>query len=88
MLSVIFEHFNKFLFDLNNNIPPSPVVRVFAKSNEKAPISPHVPRNLFLNLLQKSTSYKARFVKPKTRIINKVLIKSAEQNVTSWGWQT
>ena len=43
-----------------------------------------VSRNLFLNLLQKSTSHKARFVKPKTRIINKVLIKSAEQNVTSW----
>ena len=43
-----------------------------------------VSRNLFLNLLQKSISHKARFVQPKTRIINKVLIKSAEQNVTSW----
>ena len=43
-----------------------------------------VSRNFFLNLLRKSTSHKARFVKPKTRIINKVLIKSAEQNVTSW----
>ena len=43
-----------------------------------------VSRNLFLNLLQKSTSHKARFVKPQTLIINKVLIKSAEQNVTSW----
>ena len=47
-----------------------------------------VSRSLFLNLLRKSTSHKARFVKPNIRIINKVLIKSAEQNVTSWGWQT
>ena len=43
-----------------------------------------VSRSLFLNLLRKSTSHKARFVKPNIRIINKVLIKSAEQNVTSW----
>ena len=42
-----------------------------------------VSRNLFLNLLQKATSQKARFVKPETRVINKVLIKSAEQNITS-----
>ena len=38
-----------FFFELNNNIPPSPVVKVFAKSKEYAPISPQVPRNLFLN---------------------------------------
>ena len=43
-----------------------------------------VSRSLFLNLLRKSTSHKARFVKPNIRIINQVLIKSAEQNVTSW----
>ena len=43
-----------------------------------------VSRNLFLNLLQKSTSHKATLIKPETRVINKALIKSAEQNVTSW----
>ena len=43
-----------------------------------------VSRSLFLNLLRTSTSHTARFVKPNIRIINKVLIKSAEQNVTSW----
>ena len=44
-----------------------------------------VSRNLFLNLLQKSTSQKARFVNPETSVINKELIKIAEQNVTSRG---
>ena len=43
-----------------------------------------VSRNLFLNLLQKSISQKARFVKPEVRLINKALIESAEQNVASW----
>ena len=42
-----------------------------------------VSRNLFLNLLQKSISQKARFVEPETRIINKKLIKNAKQAVTS-----
>ena len=43
-----------------------------------------VSRNLFLNLLQKSISHKATLIKPETSVINKALIKSAEQNVTSW----
>lgn len=42
-----------------------------------------VSRSLFLNLLQNSTSQKAKFVKPEIHIINKALIKSAEQNITS-----
>ena len=43
-----------------------------------------VSRNLFLNLLQKSISHKATLIKPETSVINKALIKSAEQNITSW----
>ena len=39
-----------------------------------------ISRNLFLNLLQKSTSQKAQFFKPETRIINKSLIENAEKS--------
>ena len=43
-----------------------------------------VSRKLFLNLLEKSISQKAKFVKPESCVINRALIKSAEKNVTNW----
>ena len=56
----------------------------FMTNHLKSMGAKEVSRNLFLNLLQKSTSQETTFFQPETRIINKAIIESAEQNITSW----